>query len=143
MKALWAAEAAEYHGRYYDFPLVRSFPRPAQRPHPPLLLGGRATNVFKRIIAYGDGWLPPYIPPRTLLSPAQIRQGRETLNVLARQAGRDPRSIQVVAFCWASALDMVEAFADAGADAVRIGLEAAGEQEALTQMEEIARTVLG
>jgi probable F420-dependent oxidoreductase len=142
MKALWTKEEAEYHGRYYDFPPVRSFPKPAQHPHPPLLLGGRAKNVFQRIVAYGDGWLPPYIPPRAILSPEQIRQGRETLNELARQAGRDPRSIQVVAFCWSYELDMLKAFEDAGADAVRIALETVGEKEALEKLEEIARTVL-
>jgi probable F420-dependent oxidoreductase len=142
MKALWTTEEAEYHGRYYDFPPVRSFPKPAQQPHPPLLLGGRAKNLFKRIVAYGDGWLLPYIPPRSLISPEQIRQGRETLNELARQAGRDPASIQVVAFAWLPEPDTLQAFEDAGADAVRISLETAGEKEALTKLEEIARTVL-
>jgi alkanesulfonate monooxygenase SsuD/methylene tetrahydromethanopterin reductase-like flavin-dependent oxidoreductase (luciferase family) len=47
MKQLWTNEAAEHHGTYYDFPLVRSFPRPIQQPHPPIYLGGVATNVFK------------------------------------------------------------------------------------------------
>ena len=42
MKALWTDEAAEYHGTYYDFPPVRSFPRPVQQPHPPIFLGGTA-----------------------------------------------------------------------------------------------------
>jgi alkanesulfonate monooxygenase SsuD/methylene tetrahydromethanopterin reductase-like flavin-dependent oxidoreductase (luciferase family) len=143
MKELWTKEEAEYHGRYYDFPPVQSLPKPVQHPHPPLLLGGRAKNVFKRIVEYGDGWLPPYIPPRSILSPAQIRQGRETLNELARQAGRDPRSIQVVAFCWSPDLDTLKAVEDAGADTVRISLETAGEQEALVQMEAIARMVFG
>src|SRR6266446_8167301 len=44
MKQLWTNEAAEYHGTYYDFPLVRSFPRPIQQPHPPIYIGGVATN---------------------------------------------------------------------------------------------------
>ena len=62
MKALWANEAAEYHGTYYDFPLVRSFPRPVQQPHPPIFLGGAARQVFKRIVAYGNGWEPTRAP---------------------------------------------------------------------------------
>jgi probable F420-dependent oxidoreductase len=72
MTALWTKDEAEYHGRYYAFPPVRSFPKPAQKPHPPILLGGYAKNVFKRIVEYGDGWLPPYIPPRSIISPEQI-----------------------------------------------------------------------
>jgi alkanesulfonate monooxygenase SsuD/methylene tetrahydromethanopterin reductase-like flavin-dependent oxidoreductase (luciferase family) len=42
MKALWTQDEAEYHGQYYDFPRVRSFPKPAQKPHPPIFLGGSA-----------------------------------------------------------------------------------------------------
>ena len=82
MKALWANEAAEYHGIYYDFPLVRSFPRPVQQPHPPIFLGGVAQQVFKRIVAYGNGWMP------TRSTPELIRQGRAVLNELAVEAGR-------------------------------------------------------
>ena len=47
MKELWTKEEAEYHGRFYDFPPVRSFPRPVQRPHPPVLLGSKGRYVFK------------------------------------------------------------------------------------------------
>ena len=80
MKALWANEAAEYHGTYYDFPPVRSFPRPVQQPHPPIFLGGTAQQVFQRTVAYGNGWMP------TRSTPELIRQGRAVLNELA--AGR-------------------------------------------------------
>ena len=92
MQALWTNEAAEYHGTYYDFPLVRSFPRPVQQPHPPIFLGGTAPQVFKRIVAYGDGWMP------TRSTPELIRQGRAVLNELAVEAGRDPTSITVLAY---------------------------------------------
>ena len=84
MKALWANEAAEYHGAYYDFPLVRSFPQPVQQPHPPIFLGGVAQQVFKRIVAYGNGWMP------TRSTPELIRQGRAVLNELALEAGVIP-----------------------------------------------------
>src|SRR5206468_9665649 len=92
MKALWANEAAEYHGTYYDFPLVRSCPRPVQRPHPPIFLGGSAKQVFQRTVAYGNGWMPTRSTPET------IRQGRAVLNELATDAGRDPKSIEVLAY---------------------------------------------
>jgi alkanesulfonate monooxygenase SsuD/methylene tetrahydromethanopterin reductase-like flavin-dependent oxidoreductase (luciferase family) len=59
MKALWTTDEAEYHGRYYDFPPVRSFPKPAQKPHPPIVLGSiTSRHVFQRIVAWGDGWIP-------------------------------------------------------------------------------------
>ena len=58
MKQLWTSTESEYHGNFYDFPPVYSFPRPTQRPHPPVYLGGMAANVFKRVVDYGDGWMP-------------------------------------------------------------------------------------
>ena len=56
MKELWTTVESEYHGKYYDFPPVYSFPRPVQRPHPPIYLGGHAKNVFKRVVSWGDAW---------------------------------------------------------------------------------------
>ena len=58
MKQLWTQDEAEYHGTYYDFPPVKSIPKPVQSPHPPVYLGGKARNVFRRVVAYGDGWMP-------------------------------------------------------------------------------------
>jgi probable F420-dependent oxidoreductase len=77
MKELWSKEEAEYHGKYYDFPPVKSFPKPFQKPHPPILLGGIARNVFKRTVEWGDGWMP------SGSSPEQVKQGRDILNQLA------------------------------------------------------------
>jgi probable F420-dependent oxidoreductase len=137
MKALWSKEEAEYHGRYYDFPPVRSFPKPAQKPHPPIFLGSvTSPNVFKRIVAWGDGWMPVGV------SLEQIKHGREALNELAAQAGRDPRSIQIVAFFVPSDPEALKAFEDAGADAALVALETSGEKEALRKLEEIAQRVL-
>ena len=47
MKELWAKDEAEFHGKFYDFPPVRSFPKPAQVPHPPFLLGGNTPENFQ------------------------------------------------------------------------------------------------
>ena len=58
MKQLWTQDEAEYHGTYYDFPPVKLFPKPAQKPYPPVFLGGTAKNVLKRVVDYGDGWMP-------------------------------------------------------------------------------------
>ena len=137
MKALWTQDEAEYHGRYYDFPPVRSFPKPAQKPHPPIFLGSvTSPNVFKRIVAWGDGWMPVGV------SLEQIKDGREALNELAAQAGRYPRSIQIVAFFVPPDPEALKAFEDAGADAALVALETSGEKEALRKLEEIAQRVL-
>ena len=58
MKELWTKGESEFHGKFTHFPPVRSFPKPSQKPHPPVLLGSFAPNVFKRVVAWGDGWIP-------------------------------------------------------------------------------------
>src|SRR5919201_1669428 len=136
MKALWANEAAEYHGTSYDFPLVRSFPRPVQQPHPPIFLGGVAQQVFKRIVAYGNGWMP------TRSTPELIRQGRTIFNELALEAGRDPKSNVILAYIVPAERTLLEALAEAGADAAVVRLEGESEAGALAQLEQLAQQVL-
>ena len=139
MKELWTKDEAEYHGRYYDFPPVRSFPKPIQKPHPPIFLGGSAKNVFKRVVEWGDGWMP------TLPSPEEVERGRTTLNELAAQAGRDPASIEILAFGRPGQFKDRQAIKDvelAGASRVTVWLEQTEGEDALIKIEEIARHVL-
>jgi probable F420-dependent oxidoreductase len=139
MKELWTQDEAEYHGTYYDFPPIRSFPKPVQKPHPPIYLGGKARNAFNRIVSWGDGWMPN----RT--SAEEIRQGRNRLNELAEQAGRDPNSIAILAFGHAGhfkSRDQVQELQEAGANRVTLWLEQTEGDGALAEMEAIARQVV-
>jgi probable F420-dependent oxidoreductase len=58
MKEIWTKDDAEYHGRYVDFGPMWSWPKPVQKPYPPILVGGDGPNTFKRVVAYGDAWSP-------------------------------------------------------------------------------------
>jgi probable F420-dependent oxidoreductase len=58
MKAIWTEEEATYKGRYVSFERIWSHPKPAQRPHPPVLVGGNGDTVLDRVLAFGDGWFP-------------------------------------------------------------------------------------
>ena len=136
MQALWANEAAEYHGTYYDFPLVRSFPRPVQRPHPPIFLGGSAKQVFQRTVAYGNGWMPTRSTPET------IKQGRAVLNELASHAGRDPQSIAILAYIAPRNRASLQALEEAGADAAAVMLTSESETAALAELEQLAQQTL-
>ncbi len=112
MKELWSKDVAEFHGRYFDFPPVRCYPKPAQRPHPPVLIGGTSQFVFKRVVAYGDGWLPHRTSPR------KIREGREVLDALAKEAGRDPKSISITCRADQPDLETVLEYHEAGCERV-------------------------
>jgi probable F420-dependent oxidoreductase len=60
MKAIWTQEEASYAGEYVSFERILSHPKPAQRPHPPVLIGGHGPTVLDRVLSFGDGWLPNY-----------------------------------------------------------------------------------
>src|SRR2546429_7592254 len=62
MKAIWAEEEASFHGKYVSFDRIWSHPKPAQRPHPPILVGGDGPTVLDRVLAFGDAWFPNYRP---------------------------------------------------------------------------------
>ena len=58
MKEIWTNDEAEFHGRHVDFAPLWSWPKPAQRPHPPVVLGGHGPKVIDRVLEYGDEWMP-------------------------------------------------------------------------------------
>ena len=58
MKAIWTEDEAEYHGEHVDFDPIWSWPKPHQRPHPPVLVGGNGPKVLDRVLAFGDEWMP-------------------------------------------------------------------------------------
>jgi probable F420-dependent oxidoreductase len=132
MKELWTKAEAEFHGKFYDFPLVRSSPKPFQKPHPPIFLGGSAGNVFKRIVAWGDGWMP------IRATPQDIKSSRATLDELADAAGRDPRSIEIMVYGEASDPEMLKRFEEAGASRVTVRLQVTEGDAALTELERMA-----
>jgi probable F420-dependent oxidoreductase len=60
MKAIWTQEEASYDGQFVQFERIWSWPKPAQRPHPPVLVGGNGPTVLDRVLAFGDAWFPNY-----------------------------------------------------------------------------------
>ena len=67
MKAIWTQEEASYSGEFVNFERIWSQPKPAQRPHPPILVGGSGPTVLDRVLAFGDGWMPNVIDDDELL----------------------------------------------------------------------------
>lgn len=76
IKALWTDEPAEYHGKYVDFDASYSRPKPVQKPHPPILIGGDSDATVKRVIRHGAGWISNPLPvDRLRMRIDQIRDG--------------------------------------------------------------------
>jgi probable F420-dependent oxidoreductase len=74
MKAIWTEHEASYAGEFVSFQAIWSEPKPAQRPHPPVLVGGDGPGVLERVLAFGDGWLPNYAGDRILERMAELRE---------------------------------------------------------------------
>ena len=89
IRALWTQPRASFEGRYVRFKDVEMFPKPLQRPGPPLWVGGWTDAAAERAARYGDGWIPGW------LSPDEMRRGREHLVRVAESQGRDPSRITV------------------------------------------------
>ena len=135
MKEMWTKDEAEYHGHYYDFPKVRVFPKPVQKPHPPVFLGGAATNVFKRVVTYGDGWMP------VRATPESIKAGRASMDELAEAAGRDPKSIDILVYGASSRVE-IKRMEDAGATMATVRLPSTEPGEVMNGLEKLAEDML-
>jgi alkanesulfonate monooxygenase SsuD/methylene tetrahydromethanopterin reductase-like flavin-dependent oxidoreductase (luciferase family) len=82
MKSIWTQDEAAYHGTMVDFDAIWSWPKPAQKPHPPVLVGGNGERVLDRVVAFGDEWMPNRVSGLT----ERVQQ----LNRMAEEAGRGP-----------------------------------------------------
>jgi alkanesulfonate monooxygenase SsuD/methylene tetrahydromethanopterin reductase-like flavin-dependent oxidoreductase (luciferase family) len=88
-KALCVGETAEYHGQHFQISGKVFYPKPLQKPHPPIWVGGRTRAAVRRTARIGDGWLPNGIGPDDLAT------GRRTLRRLCEESGRSADSVQV------------------------------------------------
>ena len=132
MKAIWRNDEAEYHGELVDFEKIWSWPKPAQKPHPPILLGGHGEKAFDRVIRYCDGWLPLTWVDQNIIP--EIQELRER----ARKAGRDPKTISVTVFGAKPDAAQLAAYAEAGVERVLFGLPNAGVDKVLPALDRLA-----
>ncbi|HKS92904.1 MAG TPA: LLM class F420-dependent oxidoreductase [Tepidiformaceae bacterium] len=117
MKALWEHGSASFEGKYINFPEVRCDPIPAQRPHPPVIIGSPGTDrTFDRIASWGDGWLPVMVPP------SEVARARTALRERCEKRGRDPGSIEITVFVMDVTRETQEAYEEAGADRIVVGI---------------------
>src|SRR5215472_335574 len=94
MKEIWTHDEAEFHGRFVDFEPIWSWPKPVQRPHPPVLIGSDGAGALDRVVDYGDGWVPILRPGGATPFPDRVADLRRR----CEEAGRAP--VSVTAFSW-------------------------------------------
>jgi len=144
MRALWTGEPVKFSGKWIRFPAAVCRPRPVQRPHPPVILGGMGPNALKRVAAWGDGWMPIAMPADA------VRAARQEIDGLASRAGRDPRRISLNVMIGAPpgmetpaldmmpSTDMIAAYAEAGTDHLIISMPTLGSDDTRQHLDRIA-----
>jgi probable F420-dependent oxidoreductase len=140
MKVLWTEEKSEYHGKYVDFPPVRCFPKPAHKPYPPILLGSvQNPRALKRIVDWGDGWLP------LVRSVEEFAQGVKDIKSMAEQAGQNPNRFDFTTFGltgqWKDPKE-IEALGRVGANRVTLWLDQSDRDGILRELDDLASKVL-
>ncbi len=128
MKLIWTQEEAEFHGKHVNFKRIWSYPKPVQQPHPPVLVGGSGKHTFKRVIDYGDGWMP--IPGRF---EKPLGEQIVDLNNMAAEAGRG--RIPVTVYGALPRAEVIVHYRDIGIDRCIFWLPSAEADETNTQLD--------
>jgi len=95
MKAIWTQDEASYAGEHVAFDRIWSWPKPAQRPHPPVLVGGNGPTVLDRVMAYGDAWFPNYARGDVLDRSAELRaRADRPIDLMVMGVPADPTELE-------------------------------------------------
>jgi probable F420-dependent oxidoreductase len=132
MQVIWRDENAEYHGETVNFDALWSWPKPVQRPHPPIYLGGHGPKALDRVVRYCDGWLPiPTMGAKLLDDIADLRRR-------ASAAGRDPASLTITLYGVPADAERIRPFVDAGVARAIFALPAADHDTVLPLLDTYA-----
>lgn len=135
MKEIWTKDVAEFRGDFVNFDPLWCWPKPAQQPHPPVLLGGESHYTLQRVVEYCDGWFPRSRQPEL------VSQGMNALKEYAAQAGRDMQTISVSVFGAAAEPKLLDSYRDIGATRVILRLPSEGRETILPLLDEYAKFV--
>jgi probable F420-dependent oxidoreductase len=135
LKKIWTEDEAEFHGEFVNFDPIWSWPKPAQKPHPPILLGGHSKQVLQRVVDYCDGWMPLGVRGTAVIQ--QIEQLRQ----LAEEKGRDPKTISISVYSVPADPAVIDAFRAAHVERVIFGLPPAGRDQVLPLLDRYAKLI--
>jgi probable F420-dependent oxidoreductase len=134
MQRLWADEQASFDGEFVQLPPSWSWPKPVQRPWPPVLIGGAAgPTVFEHVAEYADGWMP--------IGGAGVRAALPKLQRAAEARGRDPSTVRIVPFGTIPDPGKLDYYAGLGIDEVVLRVPVGGRDVALPVLDEYSRQV--
>jgi probable F420-dependent oxidoreductase len=136
MQAIWSQEEATFHGRFVNFDAIWQWPKPVQRPYPPVLIGGDGPRTFQRIVEYGDGWMP-------LINRASppVADRIPELQRLAAEAGRGPLSVSLNLYGVRPEPALLNTYAAAGVERCVLALPPGGRDAILPRLDRLMETI--
>ena len=137
IKAIWTQDVAEYRGTFVDIEPMWCNPKPVQKPHPPILVGGAFPYGARRALQYGDGWMP--IGGRDQDPIALLPRFRQ----MCAEAGRDPASVPMSVFGPKHDLDTLKRLRDSGMERTVLAIPTAGRDAALASLDACATLMRG
>jgi probable F420-dependent oxidoreductase len=133
MKKLWSEDEAEYHGKFVNFDPVWSYPKPVQKPWPPIFFGGHTPLARQRVVDLYDGWMP------TIMRVPELLAGVEDVRRRAAEKGRDPGSINVTVIWFRADRVRLDSFEAAGVDRVVLGVPSADADTVVRKLDDLVK----
>lgn len=137
MKVIWTEEAAEYRGELVAIGPMIARPKPVQRPHPPIIVGGAFPYSARRAIRYGTGWGPQ----KTAYASEEVAEHIPRFRQMAAEAGRDPASIPITVWQVQEDIAQLERYRSLGVDRVVVSLDSEREGTILPILDRWARLI--
>src|SRR2546426_4386723 len=135
MKAIWTQDAAEYHGEFVNFDPIWGYPKPLQKPHPPIELGTLSTKGLNRVVQYCDGWIP------VGASIQDLQAAIKDLHARAEQAGRKPSDVPVSVFSASADEAMLRHYQELGVERVVLPVPSKEKDQVLPLLDTYAALV--
>ncbi len=133
IKTIWREETPAFHGEFVDFDPVWSYPKPVQKPNPPLLIGGESIHTLRRVVEYGDGWFPR---GRGGFDPAR---NAARLRAVADAAGRDMATLSISVSGAPADAEILDRYREAGIDRAILILPSADADAVLPVLDRYAQ----
>jgi probable F420-dependent oxidoreductase len=135
MKEIWTKEEPEFHGEFVNFDPIWSYPKPVQKPHPPVLLGGESGYTLQRVVDFCEGWFPRGRNPEAVVT------GMADLKARAARAGRDMKTISVSVFGAPAERAALDRFAEIGATRAILRLPSEGRDTVLPLLDQWTKLI--
>jgi probable F420-dependent oxidoreductase len=138
MKEIWTKPKAAYHGELVNFPEMMAWPKPVQKPHPPIIVGGAYPQAARRAVRYGDGWIPLAGRPDQY---GDVFDFVPKFRTMLKEAGRDEASCPITLVNAREDVDLLKRYRDLGAARVSVSLSAERADKTLPVLDRWAKLI--